>query len=169
MNEAGTETKVLLISDCKLSSIQEILSKFHLELIIADCNQPIPGSYWGDSEAGLISNKVYVRKDTPIHSLLHETCHYICMDSERRRKLNTNAEGNYEEENGVCYLQILLANNIPEMGSQRMMQDMNTWGYTFREGSSENWFKGDAIDAFHWLMGHHLLLDNGTVSYQLRQ
>ena len=31
-----------------------------------------PGSYWGDSEAGLRGNALYVRADTPLHSLLHE-------------------------------------------------------------------------------------------------
>ncbi|MEN8665609.1 MAG: hypothetical protein ABF356_11695, partial [Polycyclovorans sp.] len=31
----------------------------------------IPGSYWGDEEAGLIGDRLHVRPDTPVHSLLH--------------------------------------------------------------------------------------------------
>ncbi|CAN0354514.1 unnamed protein product, partial [Phaeothamnion confervicola] len=35
-----------------------------------DCE--IPGSYWGDSEAGLVQSTLYVRADTPLHSALHD-------------------------------------------------------------------------------------------------
>ncbi|MEE9327483.1 MAG: hypothetical protein V3U71_09340 [Cocleimonas sp.] len=128
----------------------------------------IPGSYWGDTEAGLIGNTVYVRSDSPIHSLLHETCHYICMDANRRDNLDTNAAGDFDEENAVCYLQILLANDIPEMGSNRMMQNMNSWGYTFRLGSAQSWFNEDAEDALDWLKNYNLLDANSRPNYQLR-
>ena len=72
-------------------------------------HETIPGSYWGESEAGLIGDVVYVRADTPAHSLLHELCHYVCMDDERRAALATDAGGNDDEECAVCYLQVLLA------------------------------------------------------------
>ena len=56
-----------------------------------------------------------MRDDTPVHSALHEACHYICMDKQRRNDLDTDAGGGYEEENGVCYLQILLADHLPDI------------------------------------------------------
>jgi len=99
---------------------------------------------------------------------MHESCHYICMDQNRRAKLDTNAEGDYDEENAVCYLQILLADDIPEMLQNRMMSDMDNWGYTFRLGSTQNWFEQDAEDAFNWLITHQLLTQDKP-NYQLRQ
>ncbi len=160
---------VLTVAECNVSTIKNLLHRYHLRLIVSPDKVSIPGSYWGDSEAGLIANTVYVRNDTPIHSLLHETCHYICMNSERRENLDTNAEGDYDEENGVCYLQILLANDIFEMGKAKMFQDMDTWGYTFRLGSAEKWFKEDANDALNWLKKYHILDKTGVVNYQLRR
>lgn len=159
---------VLCVTDCLFSTIKNLLKKYQLNLELISDKKNIPGSYWGDSEAGLILDTVYVRADTPIHSLLHETCHYICMNNKRRVNLDTNAEGDYDEENGVCYLQIILANDIPEMGKNRMMQDMDSWGYTFRLGSAENWFKHDAEDAFNWLENHQLLDGKNKASYKLR-
>ena len=159
---------ILSVADCQVSAIKRLLSRFKLKLDIISGQSDIPGSYWGGSEAGLILNTVYVRKDTPIHSLLHETCHYICMDNARRQVINTNAEGDYDEENGVCYLQILLADDIPEMGKKRMMKDMDSWGYTFRLGSASAWFKEDAEDALTWLKNHQILDVDGNVLYQLR-
>jgi len=161
--------KVLLIADCNITDIQSLLKKYQLNLKITQDAMDIPGSYWGDSEAGLISNIVYVRSDTPIHSMLHETCHYICMDNGRRHQLHTNAEGDYDEENGVCYLQILLANDIPEMGKERMLQDMDSWGYTFRLGSAKKWFEEDAQDAKEWLQKYNVLNDQGNINYTLRK
>ena len=159
---------VLTVFDCNLKSIEVLLHKYNLKLQLISKTASIPGSYWGDSEAGLISNTIYVRNDTPIHSLLHETCHYICMDNERRIKIDTNAEGDYDEENGVCYLQILLAEDIPEMGQHRMLQDMDTWGYTFRLGSAGAWFNEDAADALSWLKNYNLLDCGEIPSYNLR-
>ena len=160
--------KVLNVADCQINPIEALLQKFNLDLCLTPKATDIPGSYWGESEAGLISNTVYVRKDTPIHSLLHETCHYICMDDQRRQALDTDAEGDYDEENGVCFLQILLADDIPEMGQKRMMQDMDSWGYTFRLGSAEDWYTKDADDAFAWLKEYKILNKQGLVSYSLR-
>ena len=151
---------ILLISDIDLSSLHELLSSYGMQLQLVEQGVRIPGSYWQDPEAGLISNTLYVRNDTPVHSALHETCHYICMDEERRRQLDTDAGGGYEEENGVCYLQILLSDRIPEMGRERMFLDMDEWGYSFRLGSAEAWFEQDAEDAEMWLRQRGLLPDS---------
>lgn len=118
---------------------------------------PIPGSFWGESEAGLIGESLYVRGDTPLHSLLHEFCHYLCMDPARRQGLHTNAGGDYEEENAVCCLQVLLADTLPGVGQARLMRDMDAWGYSFRLGSTRAWFERDADDAWAWLRAHGLI------------
>ncbi len=160
---------VLKVADCSFNHLQNLLSKYQLILLLVKKNEPITGSFWGDSEAGLIENKVYVSEDTPIHSLLHESCHYVCMDENRRKTLDTNAEGDYDEENAVCFLQILLANDLPEMNSERMMKDMDNWGYTFRLGSAKAWFENDAEDALAWLQDKQLLNSNDQANYQLRK
>lgn len=129
--------------------------------VVAD-GQAIPGSYWGDDEAGLIGNRVLVRSDTPLHSLLHEACHAICMGTQRRAKLNTDAGGDDAEENAVCYLQILLAEQVSGFGAAHCCADMDAWGYSFRLGSAQRWFDEDAEDAQRWLHARKLLPLPGT-------
>ena len=125
----------------------------------------IPGSYWGESEAGLIGDRLLVRDDTPVHSALHEAGHYICMDAARRAALHTDAGGEFIEENGVCYLQILLADDLPGVGRARLCADMDAWGYSFRLGSTRAWFEQDAEDARAWLIQHRLIDENGLPRY----
>ena len=131
-------------------------------------HDPIPGSFWQPPEAGLIGNALFVRADTPVHSALHEACHYICMDRDRRDKLDTDAGGDYQEENAVCYLQILLSDRIAGMGRDRMFNDMDEWGYSFRLGSSRAWFQQDAEDAVIWLHHHGLIDADGEPTGNLR-
>lgn len=90
---------------------------------IAD-GEPIPGSYWGESEAGLQKDTLFVRRDTPVHSALHELCHWLCMDPSRRQRLQTDAGGEDIEEAGVCYLQALLAETVPGYSQARLFADM---------------------------------------------
>jgi len=90
------------------------------------------------------------------------------MDQQRRQHLHTDAGGDYTEENGVCYLQILLADELPGFGRDRMLQDMDSWGYTFRLGSSSAWFHEDAEDAKIWLLGHNLIDQNDKPNGHLR-
>ena len=117
----------------------------------------IPGSYWGESEAGLVGNAVYVRADTPAHSFLHELCHYVCMSAERRAALATDAGGDDDEEAGVCYLQVLLAERLRGFGTARCVADMDAWGYSFREGSARAWLDGDGAHAREWLHARALI------------
>ena len=159
---------ILHISNCCFPNIKALLNKYDLNLILVDHNLDIPGSYWGDSEAGLISNNIYVRNDTPVHSMLHESCHFICLDDQRRKNLDTDAAGDYDEENAVCYLQIILSDLIPEMGRQRMLQDMDSWGYTFRLGSAKKWFEEDANDAFSWLLSEKIIDKNSQPTFKVR-
>ena len=128
----------------------------------------IPGSYWGEREAGLIGAKIFARLDTPLHSVLHESAHFICMTPERRAGLDTDAGGDDAEESAVCYLQIVLADSLPNVGQQRMCRDMDEWGYSFRLGSAAAWFVEDAEDARAWLIRHGLLDEAGRVTYVCR-
>ena len=162
------EPHVLRAGDCDLDQLSSLLSRFGMRAEIVAARADIPGSYWGDSEAGLIADTVYFRTDTPVHSLLHEACHFICMDERRRASLDRDAGGDYAEENGVCYLQILLADAIPGFGRERMLQDMDAWGYTFRLGSAKQWFEEDADDARDWLLAHDLIDREGRVTWRLR-
>nr|HPQ97491.1 hypothetical protein [Thiolinea sp.] len=71
-------------------TVSTLLAQFGLRLQLLPLDEAIPGSYWGAPEAGLIGTTVYVRPDTPLHSLLHESCHVICMDETRREQLHTD-------------------------------------------------------------------------------
>nr|CAA6800842.1 MAG: Unknown protein [uncultured Thiotrichaceae bacterium] len=162
-------TDVLTLAELSIGDVTKLLARYQLKLHLIEIGQIIPGSFWGDSEAGIITQNVYARPDTPIHSLLHESCHIICMDSECRQKLHTDAEGDFSEEDAVCYLQILLAEHLPGFGEARALADMDSWGYTFRLGSSKRWFEEDAEDARQWLSNHHLIDQYGHPTYCLRQ
>ncbi len=159
---------VLTLAQIESRAIAELLTRFGLELLEVAPGHDIPGSYWGDEEAGLVGNHLLARPDTPVHSLLHETCHFICMDSERRQGLHTNAGGGYDEENAVCYLQVLLSDHVPGMGRQRMMSDMDQWGYSFRLGSTQAWFERDADDARDWLTGEGLIDSSQHPTWAIR-
>ena len=159
---------LLLCSDLTREDLEGLLQQYQLTLSWVSEEEPIPGSYWGECEAGLIGSRVYVRPDTPVHSLLHESCHYICMSPGRRLGLDTDAGGGYAEENGVCYLQILLADYLDGVGRARLMEDMDRWGYSFRLGSTRAWFEQDAEDARSWLENHRLIDTQSLPTWRLR-
>jgi len=159
---------VLTCAALPANALQQLLVQYDLEVVLVEDREKLPGSFWGDPEAGLIANRLYVRPSTPVQSALHEACHYICMDTARRRQLDTDAGGGYDEENGVCYLQILLAAHLPGMTMTRMMQDMDAWGYSFRLGSTQAWFEHDADDARDWLIVHQLIDQSSQPTWQLR-
>jgi len=145
-----------------------MLSRYGLQLRVQPDCEAITGSFWGDSEAGVVGHEIFVRSDTPIHSLLHETCHVICMTSERRAKLETDAGGDDLEEAAVCYLQIILGDEIELVGRDRLISDMDKWGYSFRLGDTLAWFKSDAEDARKWLIDEKLLSADDQPVFQLR-
>lgn len=142
---------VLLLSDIGFPAANRLLAGFGLELIEVAPGQSIPGSYWGDPEAGVIGHRVYARADTPVHSLLHESGHLIVLPPERRADIHTDASDSQIEEDATCYLQIVLADQLPGIGRNRLMVDMDAWGYSFRLGSTRAWFESDAEDARAWL------------------
>lgn len=149
-------------SDLAFDDLASLLSAYDLQLRQVEDGAPIPGSFWGEPEAGVISNVVYARADTPVHSLLHEACHLIVMPPERRAQVHTDASDSQHEEDAACYLQIVLAGSLVGVGSQRLMQDMDAWGYTFRLGSAQAWFEHDAEDAREWLLQRGLLRGCGV-------
>ena len=150
------------------SSVLALTRRFGVELRHLSRDDVLPGSYWGDSEAGLRGNTLYVRADTPLHSLLHELSHFVCMTPERRAGLDRDAGGDDAEECAVCYLQILLADELPQLGRERMFVDMDAWGYTFRLGTSREWFERDATDACAWLRESGLIDDAIKPTFRLR-
>ncbi len=160
---------MLRVADIELHVIEELLGRYRLQLVVEEDRAEITGSFWGDSEAGIVGTTVFVRRDTPIHSLLHEAGHVVCMTTERRDSLDRNAGGDDLEEAAVCYLQVILADEIDGVGRQRLMLDMDSWGYSFRLGSTRAWFEQDAEDAREFLNNHGLLDDAGLPTFNLRQ
>ena len=143
---------MLLLSGTDRIAVALLLARYGLDLRLVAAAEPIPGSYWGESEAGLKGGTLYARLDTPLHSILHEAAHHICMTPERRASLDTDAAGDFAEEDAVCYLQILLADELAGLGRERMCRDMDDWGYTFRLGHARAWFEQDADEARAWLL-----------------
>lgn len=151
------EAAVLRLRDIGFDAPRALLAGYGLTLNAVDDGAAIPGSFWGDDEAGIIGHDVYARDDTPVHSLLHEAGHLIVLPAERRAAVHTNATDSVEEEDATCYLQIVLADALPGVGRDRLMADMDAWGYTFRLGSARAWFEHDADDARAWLHARGLL------------
>lgn len=150
---------VLTLDQIDTQVLRTLLAAHGLMLERVADGAAIPGSYWGEPEAGLIGCTVYVRGDTPVHSVLHEACHLIVQPPERRALVHTDATDSVAEEDATCYLQIVLADALPGVGSARLMQDMDRWGYTYRLGSTRAWFEQDAEDARLWLRQRGLLND----------
>jgi len=159
---------MLFVADVPPAAINALLQRYELKLVQVEADAAITGSFWGDSEAGIVGRTVFVRADTPIHSLLHETSHIICMTEARRAGLVKDAGGNDLEESAVCYLQVVLADHIAGVGRDALMQDMDAWGYSFRLGNTRDWFQNDAEDALEFLMNHRLLSAAGEATFRLR-
>ena len=89
---------VLTVADVRFAKLTQLLGRFGLSLHLLEDDVPVTGSFWGEPEAGIVERRVYVRSDTPVHSLLHEACHVICMDEQRRTGLERDAGGDDLEE-----------------------------------------------------------------------
>jgi hypothetical protein len=154
---------VLTIADVGFEHLARECDRFGLRCELIGSGESIPGTYWGESEAGLRGDTLFVRLDTPLHSALHEAAHFICMDDARRLQLDRDAGGDHAEENAVCYFQICWA---PDFGCtrERMCADMDAWGYTFRLGSAHAWFHEDAEDAREWLLDAGMIDESGKTT-----
>ena len=142
---------MLLLGDIGSGDVAALLGRYGLRLERVADGAPIPGSYWGEPEAGLVGSTVHARRDTPVHSLLHEAAHLIVLAPERRAAVHTDATDSIEEEDAVCVLQSLLAGALPGVGAARVLADMDAWGYTFRLGSARAYVERDADAAWAWL------------------
>ena len=148
---------MLLVGDVDAAAVDALFARHGLRVERVADGAPIPGSFWGEPEAGVIGSTVYARADTPVHSLLHEGGHLIVLPPARRAHVHTDATDSVAEEDATCYLQIVLADALPGVGRERLMSDMDAWGYTFRLGSTRAWFEGDADEARAWLAARGLL------------
>lgn len=148
---------VTRLADIDWNDCSALLARYGLGLHRVADGGVIPGSFWGETEAGIIGDTVYARGDTPVHSLLHEAGHLIVLPPERRARVHTDATDSIEEENAVCVLQSLLADALPGYGRDRLFADMDAWGYTFRLGSARAYVEQDAADAWAWLQRQGLV------------
>jgi len=148
---------MLTLADIGFDAPAALLARYGLRLVRVADGTPIPGSYWGECEAGLIGDAVHARVDTPVHSLLHEAAHLIVLPPERRAVVHTDATDSIEEEDAVCVLQALLGDALPGVGRERVLADMDAWGYTFRLGSAKAYVERDADDAWRWLAARGLV------------
>jgi hypothetical protein len=159
---------VLRLQAIDRMTVARLLQRYGLKLTLVGAGERIPGSYWGDSEAGLRGEHLYARADSPLHSVLHEASHYVCMDPARRARLDRDAGGSDLEEAAVCYLQVLLAHELPGVGRERLFSDMDEWGYSFRLGNTRAWFEEDAQDAREWLQRQGITDCAGSLSGAVR-
>ncbi|HEY0332186.1 MAG TPA: hypothetical protein VGC74_00525 [Stenotrophomonas sp.] len=155
--DTTAESAVLRVADIDFQACVALLASHGLRLQRVADGAAIPGSYWGEPEAGIVGCEVYVRGDTPVHSMLHEAGHLIVLPVEARERVHTDATDSVEEEDATCYLQIVLADALPGVGGVRLMADMDAWGYTYRLGSTQAWFEQDAENAREWLIARGLL------------
>jgi hypothetical protein len=155
----ATADAVLLMRDIAFADAAVLLARYGLQLARIADGTPIPGSYWGEPEAGIVGSVVHAREDTPVHSLLHEAAHLIVLPPERRAAVHTDATDSIAEEDAVCVLQSLLADALPGAGAARVLADMDAWGYTFRLGSAQAYVQHDAEAAWDWLATRGLVDD----------
>ena len=160
----GASREVLRLAGTDRRALLQLLERYGLQLKLTAAGDLIPGSYWGESEAGLKGAQLYARLDTPVHSVLHEASHFICMTPARRAQLDRDAGGDDDEESAVCYLQVLLAGELPGVGRARLMDDMDAWGYSFRLGSTRAWIERDAADALQWLQRQGIVSTAGLLT-----
>lgn len=161
--------QVKRVCDLAPDSIAALCERYCIALTWLAAAEPMTDSYWGAPEAGISHCGITLRADTPVHSWLHELCHIVCMSAARRSRFSRNAGGSALEECAVCYLQVLLAQRLPEFSAARCLADMDAWGYSFREGSAAAWFEGDGRDARDWLLTHGLIDAQSQPTFRKRK
>ena len=160
---------MVYFKDLNSSAVANVLSNYDIQINCLKFDSNIPHSFWGAPEAGRIRNQLYIRDDTPVHSILHESGHYICMPEKQRSDAQVDAKGSAMEENATCYLQVLLADYIQGYNRYHLLRDMDTWGYSFRLGSASIWFNEDAEEVKNWLLNHGIINHHGEITWQYRK
>ena len=156
------------LQDIGFDSLLVLLDRYCLKLTLVEPSEDIPYSFWGTPEAGRLKSTLFARADTPIHSILHETAHYICMPASQRSANSIDAKGSAVEESACCFLQILLTDYIENVNRVVLMNNMDSWGYSFRLGSTARWFYADSDDAKTWLAQNQLITNLCLPSWRLR-
>ena len=88
---------------------------------------------------------------------------------ERRAAVHTDATDSIEEEDATCVPQALLGDELPGVGRERVLADMDAWGCTFRLGSARAYVEQDAeTPAWAWLQARGLKVDASTWVRRLR-
>jgi len=62
----------------------------------------------------------------------------------------------------------VLVDQLDGVDRERLMRDMDAWGYSFRLGGAAAWFECDAEDARAWLVSNDLLDRHGEPTFRLR-
>ena len=160
---------MLRINGIDRVALAMLLARYGLELTLVAPQEVIPGSYWGDSEAGLIGHRIHARLDTPLHSVLHEAAHSICMTPERRAGLDTDAGG--DDAGGVRRVLSAGAAGRCAAGGRAASGCSATWtsgatasGWAAQQPGSNQ----DADDARAWLVKHGVLDAQCRVTYANR-
>ena len=149
-------------------TLRSILDKYQLNLNVVDQDNEIPHSFWGAPEAGRFQSNLYAREDTPIHSIFHESAHYVCMTSKQRECSGIDAGGSALTEDACCYLQILWSDYLKGFNRYIHLHDMDHWGYSFRLGSAARWFYADSDDARQWLIQHNIINLHNEPTWEMR-
>ena len=68
----------------------------------------------------------------------------------------------------IWFVQLVHYPLMDGVGRERLMRDMDAWGYSFRLGSTRCWFERDADDARSWLIDEGLLTADGEATFRLR-
>ena len=59
---------MLTVANLPAQALQDLLHTYSILVESVANGEVIPGSFWGDSEAGIIRDTLYVRPETPVHS-----------------------------------------------------------------------------------------------------
>jgi len=105
---------VLLVNAIDRLPLEVMLDRYGLAFVLAAPEEVIPGSYWGEREAGLMGSRSSPGSTRRcIRCCTGRAISSACRPS-GRAGLDTDAGGDDAEENAVCYLQILIGGRAAE-------------------------------------------------------
>ena len=146
-----------------------LLAGFGLRLVLLPAGADIPGTYWGAPEAGLSGDQLFVRPDTPVHSVLHEAAHFLCMPPSAAPACTGTRAATWPRRtpSATCRSCWERSSGAAGWSRERLFADMDAWGYSFRLGSTRRWFEEDADEALAWLRDRGLVHVTGNAIRQL--
>ena len=100
--DGGASTPEVLTCRVTWLRLIRLAARYGVPVKQVEPGAPIPGTYWGEPEAGILNGVLHARPDTPVHSFLHELGHIVCADAVRRAGIRADAGGEDIEESGVC-------------------------------------------------------------------